>query len=120
MITKAQAMFGHEFHSGDCHRALGPRGGCTTYTVAWRATGKCQTWMRDRRRFRVPIKHGMFDSGYIADHSAREFHSAESCPLNDPLYITFVDAPRNIVPGVDNAVKVIAAYEAKVRKERKD
>ena len=31
----------------------------------WRVNGKVQTWKRDPSRIRVPLKHGLYQYGYL-------------------------------------------------------
>ena len=39
------------------------------YNVAdmtkWRVTGNPKTWKRDESRVKVPVKHGLYNHGYI-------------------------------------------------------
>lgn len=65
-ITKAIAMnatHGDLFHSHAMHNADG-----TPTRV--RVTGKCKTWKRDARRYRLPFKHGMYVYGAMTDADA--------------------------------------------------
>ena len=33
----------------------------------WRVSGMVKTWKRDASRVKVPVKHGMYDNGYITE-----------------------------------------------------
>lgn len=63
-----------------CQRIVGPRGGVKEKIVKCRPSGRCQTWKRDQARFRLPVKHGMYESGEITDRNAQYFHLATDCP----------------------------------------
>ncbi len=41
--------------------------------VRWRINGKCKTWKTRPNEFRVPIKHGLYDYGYLTHENAHEF-----------------------------------------------
>jgi hypothetical protein len=47
----------------------------------WRTNGKCQTWKRDTKRFRLPVKFGLYGYSAITDLNADEFHIASDCPI---------------------------------------
>lgn len=38
--------------------------------IKWRVNGKCKTWKRDSARFSLPIKHGLYDYGYLTNENA--------------------------------------------------
>lgn len=93
MITKQQAIELGDWHSdickdihytgkADCARHVGKRGGIKEYVTHARPNGKCQTWKRDPLRFRLPVKHGMYDYGEITQDNAGDWHLASDCPLN--------------------------------------
>ena len=42
----------------------------------WRANGKCQTWKTRPDEFKLPIKHGLYDYGYITHENAHLFEVA--------------------------------------------
>jgi hypothetical protein len=90
MITKEQAMdvgnkhYG-EFHHGSCKKHIGPRGGIKVFITLWRVNGKCKTWKTMPDRFSLPIKHGLYNYGYMTERNAQEFHFPEDCPLNKEL-----------------------------------
>ena len=39
----------------------------------WRANGQCKTWKHDVNRFQLPIKHGLYNYGYITNENAHLF-----------------------------------------------
>lgn len=80
MVTKEQAMTCNDFHYGRCSCVVGPRGGIKKSTIA-RRSGQTQTWKRDVGRFRVPVKHGLYESSAITDTNAHEWHCAHECLL---------------------------------------
>lgn len=43
-----------------------------------RVSGRCKTWVAPWRQqeFRLPVKHGMYDSGYIDENNAGEWYVA--------------------------------------------
>ena len=82
MITKEQALnVRGEIHFGECRRNVGPRGGVTIEQVRVRPSGRCQTWKTRPEEFRLPVKHGMWESSEITHRNADEFHLASECPL---------------------------------------
>ena len=34
-----------------------------------RVTGKVKTWKRDKTRIKVPLKHGLYDYGYLVNNT---------------------------------------------------
>jgi hypothetical protein len=72
-----------EYHFMGCARHIGPRGGMTETIERWRTNGAVQTWKRDPSRFRLPIKHGLYDYSEITDETADRFHFATDCPLSE-------------------------------------
>lgn len=82
MVTKHQAMTEQEFHfeaPSLCVQTVGPRGGKKIKTEVWRRNGMCKTWKRSPERFRVPIKHGLYNFSYIDEKNAHMFHAASEC-----------------------------------------
>lgn len=47
-----------------------------TPPIAWRANGACKTWKRDVERFQLPVKHGLYNYGYITNDNAHLFEVA--------------------------------------------
>ena len=41
--------------------------------VRWRVNGKVKTWKRDITRIRVPVKHGLYDYGYVDENNMHIF-----------------------------------------------
>ncbi len=39
----------------------------------WRVNGQPKTWKRDATRVSVPIKHGLWDYGYIEAYNSGDF-----------------------------------------------
>ena len=81
MVTKEECINETLFHYGTCSRVVGPRGGVKEDVVQVRASGKCQTWIRDKNKFRLPIKWGLYKSSEITHENADLFHIEENCPL---------------------------------------
>jgi hypothetical protein len=85
-LTRSQAEGADEFHRGECQITHGPRGGITETIEVWRRSGATKTWKRDPDRFRVPIKYGLRQSGYLTPENMDEFHTVRHCPLSDKEY----------------------------------
>jgi len=47
--------------------------------VRWRVNGKVKTWKTRPNEFKIPVKHGMYDFGYITQHNYFYFHINGSC-----------------------------------------
>jgi hypothetical protein len=45
----------------------------------WRVTGKIKTWKTRPEEFKVPLKHGMYDYGYLTEKNFFYFHVHGSC-----------------------------------------
>jgi hypothetical protein len=43
-----------------------------TGMVKWKVTGKPKIWKRDASRVKVPVKHGLYDHGYITEDNIKE------------------------------------------------
>jgi len=82
-VSKEQAVETDEFHYGECHVELGPRGGETVHIVRYRRMGQTKLWKTRPDDFRVPVKYGMRarDSWYITPENAKDFHTTDECPL---------------------------------------
>lgn len=86
MVTKEQAVFEDHFHScirGECNKTVGPRGGVKFHCDRVRRSGSTKTWVTRPNKFRVPVKFGMYESGYITDDNANMFHVASECPVEE-------------------------------------
>jgi hypothetical protein len=87
MVTKTQAVaatHGAEFHytgKHDCARIIGARGGVTIRVTRVRPSGKCKTWITRPYAFKLPVKFGLYESAYITNDDAGNWHTAEDCPL---------------------------------------
>lgn len=46
--------------------------GSDGYRVRWRINGKVKTWKRNPDKIEIPIKHGLYDYGYL-DNSNLDF-----------------------------------------------
>jgi hypothetical protein len=82
MITKEQAMQGGRFHFEHpilCRKEVGKRGAVRFRAEIWRSNGRCKTWKRSPEKFKLPIKHGLWDYGYITEQNAQYFHREEDC-----------------------------------------
>ena len=44
--------------------------------IKWCANGKCKTWKTRPNEFKLPIKHGLYDYGYITHENAHLFEVA--------------------------------------------
>lgn len=82
-MTRDEALNNSDFHYGNCTRSTGPRGGVKEHVIAVRRTGQNKTWKTRPEDFRVPVKHGMYDSGEIVPSNLAEFHLPAQCPLLD-------------------------------------
>ena len=45
----------------------------------WRVTGKVQRWKRDLERFRVPLKHGLYNYDALLPGDERRCHLESEC-----------------------------------------
>ena len=69
MITKSQAVnlrHGEILHMSEYKNADGT-------PVRWRVNGKTKTWKTMPDRFQVPLKHGLYDFGYLDEKNANQF-----------------------------------------------
>lgn len=88
MITKDQAMslrHGQEIHCNvvrKCKCEIGPHGGIKQSFVRVRVSGQCKTWVTRPDEFSIPVKFGLYESGYLTQDNADSFHFPEECPAN--------------------------------------
>ncbi len=82
-VTKDESIVAVEFHYGECQRRHGPKGGERLYQIRFRRNGKTKTWVRSPDEFRIPVKRGLKEYGYITQTNAHEFHTAEQCEIQD-------------------------------------
>ena len=66
MITKSQAMTANHFEMLNHNNADGT-------PVRWRRNGKTKTWKTRPDHFQIPVKHGLYDYGYIDHDNANQF-----------------------------------------------
>lgn len=66
MITKTEALTARHFeHVKDK--------GSDNKPIRCRATGACQTWKTRPNDFKLPVKHGMYNSFYLTHTNAHEW-----------------------------------------------
>ena len=66
MITKEQAQTKRSFEHVSAKNSDGT-------PLRARANGKCQVWKRDPNRFKLPVKHGLYNYFYIEQSNAAEW-----------------------------------------------
>ena len=93
-VTKDESIVAVEFHYGTCQNHIGIRGGKTLHQIRFRRNGKTKTWERSPLEFRIPVKRGLREYGYITQTTAQDFHTAEQCEIVD------------ILPTTDGGVKI--------------
>ena len=69
MISKQQALIADNFEMIHENNADGT-------PVRWRRNGATKTWKTRQSHFRIPVKHGLYDYGYIDHHNADQFKVA--------------------------------------------
>jgi len=84
-VTKDESIVAVEFHYGTCQRFIGKRGGESLQQIRFRRNGKTKTWVRSPLEFRIPVKRGLREYGYITQTNSHEFHTAEQCEIVDIL-----------------------------------
>lgn len=87
-MTREEAFRAKEFHKGKCVRGIGSRGGVTVVQEIWRRSGQTKTWKTRPEQFRIPVKYGLRNSSYIDQYDLEKMHTADTCPLLDPNYVT--------------------------------
>lgn len=45
--------------------------------VRWRVSGKVQTWKTRPNEFKIPVKHGLYDNGYVTHENYTIFSLTE-------------------------------------------
>lgn len=50
-----------------------------------RSSGKCQTWVTRPEEFKLPVKYGLYESGYITHANAHEWTLYEPAPVKKPV-----------------------------------
>ena len=69
MITKTQAMTHDNFEDTSSNNADGT-------PQRWRRNGATKTWKTRPTHFRIPVKHGLYNYGYIDQDNAPYFKTA--------------------------------------------
>ena len=69
MITFEQALYARDFHMVD--RKHDNADGTPR---RWRRNGQTKTWKTRPGEFKVPVKHGLRDYGYITNENAQDFN----------------------------------------------
>lgn len=46
----------------------------------WRVNGKVKRWKTRPNEFRIPVKRGMYEHGYITEKNIHMFHFNGDCP----------------------------------------
>lgn len=64
----------------NCRCTVGPRGGISLDIVRVRRSGAVKTWKTRPGEFRMPVKHGLYESGEITHANQGDFHLASECP----------------------------------------
>ena len=54
--------------------------------LVWRVNGKVKTWKRDTGRIEVPIKHGLYDFGYLTEKLLGLVHLSAEDAMGDSRY----------------------------------
>jgi len=96
VITREQAeqlTHGEELHFGKCQVQIGERGGVHITQERVRVSGKVKLWKTRPSEFQVPIKYGMYQSGYVHDRNADDFHRACDCALKNDQWLNLVTYP---------------------------
>lgn len=96
MISKEQAIrldYRDEIHFGNCNVLIGENGGVHVTQVRARINGEIKLWVRHPERFQIPIKHGLYESGYLHDRNCGDFHLATECPLVQNTFLRLVTTP---------------------------
>ena len=70
MLTFEEAVSAHYFHAN--HEPGGK-----VYT--WRRNGRTKTWKTRPGEFRIPVKYGLYQYGYIFHSTAHLYHTEENC-----------------------------------------
>lgn len=78
------SLRGHEeiHYTGrhECTCEVGPRGGIKLSIVRCRQSGQVKTWKTRPGEFRMPVKHGLYESGEVTHENCASFHLASECP----------------------------------------
>ena len=77
MITKEMAMAAH---GGVVFYHVSAKNADGTPARA-RVNGVCQTWVRSPNRFKLPMKHGLYECFYLTETNANEWCASEPATL---------------------------------------
>jgi hypothetical protein len=69
------------FHENGCKEIVGPRGGRKILLRPVRRNGRVILWKTRPDEFRLPIRNGYYNYGYITQDNLKDFHLPENCPL---------------------------------------
>ena len=81
MISKQEAVaasYRQEFHHGTRRNA-------DNTPMRVRVNGACKTWKTRPLEFRLPVKHGMYDSGYITHENAAEWFLTDTDAISSGM-----------------------------------
>lgn len=85
MVSYEQALSENYFHKvGGCSKVVGPRGGVKHHQVIVRRNGATKTWKTRPGEFRIPVKYGLYEYGYIDNNNADEWIVEHDCPVCHP------------------------------------
>ena len=82
-IEECLKLKSSEVHFGQCTCKVGPRNGRYYSQEIWRINGRIKTWKTRPLDFKIPIKFGLYDYGYITPENCHLFHSSESCQIKE-------------------------------------
>jgi hypothetical protein len=68
-----------ELHHGECIKTVGVRGGETLKQEFWRVNGQLKLWKRSPEKFELPLKHGLYNYGYLNPSNIGNFHLPSEC-----------------------------------------
>lgn len=88
MITPQQAESEDFFHvEGHCNVSIGQRGRVKLDFILYRRNGAFREWKRTGK-WRVPLKHGMYEYAEITEDNANEWHVESECEaLKEAQYL---------------------------------
>lgn len=59
--------------------------GTDKHPLRARVSGKCKLWKRSPERFEIPMKHGLYDSGYVTETNKQDWCANEEDAMLHPL-----------------------------------
>lgn len=84
MLTKEQAValrYGQELHHVSKKDSRGA-------PMRIRVSGKCQTWKTRPNDFKLPVKYGLYENGYITPSNADDWRL--TAPMDGPTAIAYM------------------------------